>query len=336
MRLKCLFLLRAEARLLPTSLEAKMRHYRMIYEILWSQSPRISVKDISSALHIDPRTTSRRMKEAFDQGYIAGPQIRKRSYANMKEYMYFISCENPFPKYVSYSQDERVVYHARMAGFASLWIISRTPLDIKDAIVLEGYRSDYHLSYAPTHSWERAVKIMKASIETCYLNRYKPKEILKNRHNTYVQWDEEDEALHQYFKYNLRKPFSPVMRRHLITSGKIYAFLEKLPSCCTITTSYFPEGIASYDPYLFMFNTEYEDFIIDLFSQLPTSSFFFKVSDRLFLLAYVKRHLLRYDGLTMSGIGQLQIPILVKALLDKKIINSEDHAIVEYHWAKDL
>jgi hypothetical protein len=321
---------------LPTSLEAKMRHYRMIYETLWSQSSRISVKDISSILHVDPRTAGRRTKEAFDQGYLAGPQIRKRSYANMKEYMYFISCENPFPKYVSYSQDERVVYHARMAGFASLWIISRTPLDMKDPVVLEGYRSDYHLSYAPNHSWERAIELMNASVETCDLNRYEPGKTLKNRCDTYVQWDEEDEALYQYFKYNLRKLFSPVMRRHLITSGKIYAFLEKLPSCCTITISYFPEGIAAYDPYLFMFDTEYEDFLINLFSLLPTSSFFFKVSDKLLLLAYVKRHLLRYDGLTMSDVGQLQIPLLVKSLLDKKIIKSEDHAIVEYHWAKDL
>jgi hypothetical protein len=321
---------------LPTSLEAKMRHYRMIYEVLWSQSPRISVKDISSILHVDPRTASKRVKEAFDRGYLSGPQVRKRSYTNMKEYMYFISCENPFPKYVSYSQDERVVYHARMAGFASLWIISRAPLDIRDPIVLEGYRSDYHLSYAPNHSWERAVELMNASIETCNLGKCEPGKILKNRYNTYVQWDDEDEALYQYFKYNLRKPFSPVMRRHLITSGKIYTFLEKLPSCCTITLSYYPEGVASYDPYLFMFDTDYEDFLIDLFSLLPTSSFFFKASGRLFLLAYVKRHLLRYDGLTMSDVGQLQIPLLVKHLLDKKIIKSEDHAIVEYHWAKDL
>jgi hypothetical protein len=320
---------------LPTSLEAKMRHYRMIYEALWSQSPRTSVKDISSLLHVDPRTASKRMKEAFDSGYLAGPQVRKRSYANMKEYMYFISCENPFPKYVSYSRDEHVVYHARMAGFASLWIISRTPLDIRDPVVLEGYRSDYHLSYAPDHSWERAVELMNFSIETCD-HKCEPGKILKNRGDTYVQWDEEDEALYQYFKYNLRKLFSPVMRRHLISSGKIYTFLERLPSCCTITLSYYPEGIGSYDPYLFMFDTDYEDFLIDLFSLLPTSSFFFKVSGRLFLLAYVKRHLLRYDGLTMSDIGQLQIPLLVKSLLDTKIIKSEDHAIVEYHWAKDL
>lgn len=321
---------------MPTSLEAKMRHYRTIYETLWFQSSRISVKDISSILHVDPRTAGKRIKEAFDRGYLAGPQIRKRSYANMKEYMYFISCKNPFPKYMSYSQDERVVYHARMAGFASLWIISRTPLGIKDPVVLEGYRSDYHLSYAPNHSWERAVELMNASIETCDLKKYEPEKTLRNRFDTYVQWDEEDEALYQYFKYNLRKLFSPVMRRHLITSGKIYAFLEKLSSCCTITISYFPEGIAAYDPYLFMFDTDHEDFLIDLFSLLPTSSFFFKVSGRLFLLAYVKRHLLRYDGLTVSDIGQLQIPLLVKNLLDKKIIKSEDHAIVEYHWAKDL
>jgi hypothetical protein len=34
---------------------------------------------------------------------------------------------------------------------------------------------------------------------------------------------------------------------------------------------------------MFMFETDYEDFIVDLFSELPTSTFFFKVANKLFV-----------------------------------------------------
>jgi hypothetical protein len=60
----------------------RIQSYREIYELLWS-TPRIYTKTIVSNLHIDPRTASNRLREAFNRGYITPPQIRKRSYGNI-------------------------------------------------------------------------------------------------------------------------------------------------------------------------------------------------------------------------------------------------------------
>ncbi|MBU7000427.1 MAG: winged helix-turn-helix domain-containing protein [Theionarchaea archaeon] len=321
---------------MDTSKEVRRRHYRAIYELFWSENARIHLKDIASRLRVNPRTARRRVEEAFSQGYVTGPQLRKRSYANMKEYVCFVNCENPTEAYLDLSQDAAVVYHARLAGFASLWVSSTRKVTIDGTPVIKGLRSDYHVSFAPYRSWEKAIEVMRGKIESFHPECYEPTSHISSHWDETITWDEEDEKLFRYFESDLRRIFVPVMKKHLISTGKIYQFLERLPQCCTVTTSFFPEGISAYDPYLFVFGTEYEDFIVDLFSQMPTSAFFFKVSDMLFLHAHVKKDLMRCEDLGAPSIRQLPIPGLISELLKKGIIESEEHAVVEYHWTKSL
>jgi hypothetical protein len=85
-----------------------------------------------------------------------------------------------------------------------------------------------------------------------------------------------------------------------------------------------------------VFETDYEDFIIDLFSELPTSSLFFKVSNKLVLYVFLVRDLVRSSKLHMSEIEELYIPLLIRELSKKEIIRSKARAIVNYHWRKDI
>lgn len=321
---------------MPTSLEDKRKQYRIIYELLWSRKPRIYVKDVASILKVDPRTASRRMMEAFNHEYVLPPQIRKRSYSKTKEYIYLVNCKDPLNVYSQYREDMTVVYHAVLSGFANLWIVSKERIDIDGSIMIEGYRSDYHVAYAPNHSWEKAIQIMQEKVKTFDPEDYKPKGIIRTHWDEPLEWDAEDEQLFRYFKYDLRKPFAPVMRKHLISTTKIYQFLGRLPQCCTVFTRYFPETLSGYEPVLYMFKTDYEDFLIDLFSELPTSSFFFKASDRLVLAGRMERKSLRNLGSDMDDISQLWIPLLIRDLKEKGVIEEEAHAIFEYHWKKAL
>ena len=74
-----------------TTLEQRRKQYRIIYELLF-EDPRISKSVVSSVLG-EGRTATLRMKEAYDHQYIVGPEIRLRSFENLKEYMYFIKKE---------------------------------------------------------------------------------------------------------------------------------------------------------------------------------------------------------------------------------------------------
>ncbi len=320
---------------MPSILEHRRFQYRTIYESLDSYE-RIKVKDLSSALGVNRHTTSKRLKEAFEQGYILMPQIRKRSYANLKEYMCFANCEDTLESYTMYSKDMNVIYHAVMSGFANLWVISTRKLALECDIIVEGNRSDYYVAYAPHRSWEKTMHIMRKKVKEFNPDEYEPNCCIKTHWDESITWDAEDETLNREFKYNVRKPLTPIMKNNLISGQRIYEFLQRLPECCTVFTRYFPVTISAYDPYLFMFETDYEDFIVDLFSQLPTSSIFFKVADKLFLSVHMKRDSIRRVGLDMADIAQLWIPLLVRDLKRKGILIKEAHAIVEYHWGKEL
>lgn len=77
------------------SLEDREKQYRAIYEAI-NENPRIKIKKLIPILNTNHVTARRRLNEALDQGYVLAPQMRKRSFSNMKEYVYLINCPYPF------------------------------------------------------------------------------------------------------------------------------------------------------------------------------------------------------------------------------------------------
>ncbi|MGC1120643.1 MAG: MarR family winged helix-turn-helix transcriptional regulator, partial [Candidatus Methanofastidiosia archaeon] len=96
--------------------------YWTIFESLYG-TPRIHVKFLSKAMKMRPSTTSKKMRKAFDMGYIVGPHLKRKSFANFPEYVYFLECKDPLELYLQYSEDQDIVYHAGMDGFSNLWVI---------------------------------------------------------------------------------------------------------------------------------------------------------------------------------------------------------------------
>ena len=317
------------------SIEEKKKQYRIIFQLL-TENGRIFIKEISEELKISAQTASNRLKEAFKEGYIVGPHIRKRSFKNFIEYVYFVNCKDALEQYLKLSKDERISYCAVMDGFANLWVMSKEEINIEGDVLVGGPRSDYYMPIAPGHSWEKGIEIKRKKVKDFNLEDYKPKRYIKNRWNETIKWDKEDELLFWYFKYDLRKPMESAAMKYCISGQKSYEWLDKLPKACTILTSYFPETISAYEPYIYMFDTDYEDFIIDLYSELPTSCLFFKVSGKLVLRAYIRRNLLRSSDFEAINANKLQIPLLNRDLTKKGIIRNKERAVVAHHYRKDI
>ena len=318
-----------------TTPEDKKNQYRTIYELLY-EDWRVKTPAIAKAIQSWRKIASVRLREAFDLGYISDPHVRKRSFKNFREYMYFVNCEDALETYLELIEDENVVYHATMNGFANLWVISKEKMIIEGNLLAGGPLSDYHVSYAPDHSWETAVEIMNKGVKNFKPTNYEPKGIIKTHFDETIKWDKEDEILYRYFKDDLRRPSTPIFKEYSIKGEKISEWFDRLPECCSIITKYYPETRTVYDPYIFVFETDYEDFIIDLFSELPTSSLFFKVSNRLVLYVFLIKKFLRNSELSVPDIRKLYIPLLIRELSKKEIIRSKAHAIVNYHWRKDI
>jgi hypothetical protein len=314
--------------------EQKRRQFRLIYETLYD-TPRSQVNDIAAVLNVTRKTARSRMKEAFDMGYIVGPHLKRKSFANFKEYMYLLKCEDPLELYLQYSEDQDIVYHAGMDGFSNLWVISKKEIEV-DGLLYGGRRSDYHLSFPPDCSWDDSISTMWHMLHQFDPEEYTPQNLIQTHWGEYVAWNDIDEILFREFKYNLRKPREPIVREYRVWSGTAYEWLERLPQYCTIATYYFPESMAAYDPYLFMFETDYEDFIIGLFSQLPTTSFFFKAANRLFAHVLMNRQYLRNTSSGIDDVNQLHIPLMIRELKKRRIVKNHARALVAYHCRKDL
>ena len=316
------------------TIEQKKKQYRTIYEAIW-EDPRIFVKDLSLLLNCTPTAASNRLNEAYGCGYIMGPDVRKKSYKNLKEYFYFINSKHPELLYLKYREDPNIIYHAKTSGFCNIWIVAKEKMDIEGEIILEGYRSDYHTSYAPDHTWETALEIMQEKLADSDPKIYQSLKTIKTHLNGIIAWNSEDEVLYKYFKYNLRSNLEPIMKKHQISAEKVYRFLNRVHLTCTVATHYYPDSLPMYNYYLFMFETDYEDFIINLFSELSSSVSFFKVSNRLFASIHVPQQVMRNQDLKVAP-KRSYIPLLLIDLLERGIIKFKDYSIVEYFWAKDL
>jgi hypothetical protein len=303
--------------------------YRSMYEIL-CKGPRILKRNMISKIGKD---AGKILKEASEYQYIIGPQARKKSYQNLKEYMYFVKCEDPELLYLKYFEDQNIIYHVKTIGFCDLWVIAKEKIDIEGDILVEGYRSDYYVSHPPDHSWETAVEIMRKETEIFNPQDVTPQNYIQTHFDKTIKWTPEDEVLYQYFKYDLRKPPTPTLKEPGIWEHRIYDFLERLPETCTVFTDYYPDSLSAYCPYLFMFKTDYEDFIIELFSELPATSSFFRVSDKLFAYIHVPGELTRIDD---SNPSKLCIPLLALDLKEKGIIRNKDYLVPEYYRKKSL
>jgi hypothetical protein len=250
--------------------------------------------------------------------------------------MVFIDCKDPLELYLQYIKDQNVVYHAVMEGFSNLWITFLDERIIEGNVLVGGPISDMHVSFAPPHSWEKAKKIMWEKVKKFDPQEYESKGIIQTHWDEKIEWGKEDEILYRNFKYDLRKPLDTIAKDNHISGQRAWDWLKKLPECCSIITKYYPQTRSAYDPYIFVFETDYEDFIIDVFSEIPTSPVFFKVSDKLVLYAYVARDFLRVNNQPISNITRVHIPLLIRRLLREGIIKNEMHALVDYYWTKDI
>jgi len=312
------------------TLEDRKREYRIIYELVDSK-PRINVKDVASILDSDRHSTSNRLKEAFTLGYVLKPQVRKRSYQNMKEYMYFLQCENPLDTFEKYRNDETVVYQAVMGGPTNLWMITTKERDVDGSIMVKGLRSDYYVACAPEVTWEDSIAKIHTKISQFDPELYYPQKRIQTHWNEFIQWDEEDEKLFDAFQYNLRRKLTPIMKENLISGEKIYKWFDRLNETCTMYTQFFPEGIGNYDPYVLVVDTHYEDFVIDLFSQFPTSTLFFRVQDHLFCYLSVRKACLKKIAGPIKSIEDLKIPFILRILNQKGYISTWWYSSLEYY-----
>jgi hypothetical protein len=313
--------------------EEKRKDFRAVFELL-DRKPRIKYQEMAKILDLDIRIVSSRLKEAIEKEYIMGPQIRKKSFSNFKSYVNFVDSDDPVELYQRCREDENVIHNAILDGFCNFRVVSEKPMNIKGS-VLEGVLPDYVLSRPPDHPWGTAINTMRDMIARFDPEDYIPRQYITNHWDETVEWSSEYEILYQELKYNLRRPLMHIVNSHNMWRGKAYDFLRQLSEYCIIFTCYYRDSLSSYDECLYTFETDYEDFIIDVLSQLPATCWFYKVDDRLIAHLQIKTRPLRKRTAEAKVVTGLQVFLLVKDMMKKGIVKSEAHGTFECYWRKE-
>jgi len=313
--------------------EEKKGQYRRIYEFLY-ESPMIPKSKMAERLGINWITLDKRLKEALEYYFILGPEARRCSNANTLEHIYLFNTEEPDMTYEKYRADPCVVYNARIYGFCNSLVISKEKIDVEGETLLEGPRSDYYVPFTPDHSFEQALQSMQGKIRNINPDDYAPRRFIRTRWNETVKWDEDDEEIFRESKYNLRIKTGVLIKDLHISREKINYWFDTLDKRCTIHTLFYPETLPQYQTYLSMIDTDYEDFVIDIFSELPATPSFFKVQDKLILMAYLPWRFI--DDTYTRATEILSVPLLEAELLTRGIVKEKRAAIVGRSRKKDL
>ena len=284
------------------------------------EDPRISLSEIARRMGIDKRTVSAWWKIALENRIILPPVLRRKSFLNFRENVYFLKVKDPAHLFEKLKGNKEILYYMVQTGFSNFGITSKNPIDPPDDVVLSGERSDYYLSIPPTYAFEKCVKVIQKKLHLLEEIDNEPSPLVY--HDTEYPWDEKDEALYEELCNDMRKSLSSVMRNTHVYSDKIMDWMRRREEFGQTLVFYFPEGESTYLPYIYVLETDYDSVVIELFSQLPVTVAFYRLGGRLVMTLYVPFRL-AVRSLVRNVLSDLQ---------EKALVDGYDNSIIEYHY----
>ena len=291
---------------------------------LLNEDPRIPKTTIARKLKINAKTAEKWYNDAVALRIIIPPFFRRKSFTNFREYFYFINTNDPYECYQRMKSKKEVMYCTVQSGFSDMQIISKAPLNLEEEVILSGERSDYYVSTPKDQMFEKANQIMERKLKTIDDFEPTPSPLIL-RKEPYSQWDDLDEAVYYSLMGNLRKPWAHVLKESGAYNNKIMHWYRTRNEFGHTITTFFPEGEKAYQPTLFAIETENDALLIDIFSEMPTSSVFYRLNKYVIMVLYVS-----YPIIAKSMVRRV-LSYLQKKELIGKYINS----IVEYYYRED-
>ena len=306
----------------------KWRHARSPYEVfqLLMKDPRVPTRDISKKFKINLKTAEIWWNHATERRIITIPVFRRKCFSNFYEYFYFLNTNDPHRFLINIQKNESVLYSSVETGFANFFIISKKPLSFDEEIVLEGYRSDYFVSVPPDQNFETAVKRIRNKLKSIDSFEHSPSP-LTFRDCNYTDWDENDEKIYESLCNNLRKPFSHVLKETKAYSDKILKWYRNRDNFGNTIIMFFPDGDSSYIllRYFIDVSEHFDSLLINIFSELPTSTVFYRLGKFLVASLY----------LPFSTDGRKIAREVLSVLKSERLVNDYTNTFVEYGYRPD-
>lgn len=285
------------------------------------ENPRIEKKEISRMFKVNEKTGLNWWNKAVSRGIIRLPIFRRDSFLNFREYFYFLNVKDPHELYLQLQKNKDLMFYSVQTGFSNFQIVSRKEIDPPGDVVLGGERTDYFVSIPRDCTFQTSISLIRNKLSKIGSLNFPPSPLIYHD-EIFQQWDGLMEQIYQKFFNDFRRPIREILRTTDAYSDKIMEWIRSRDKFgCTIVM-YFPEGLASYQPTTFCIETEYDSLLIDLFSQLPVSSLFYRIRDKLIVKLY----------LPFSLEGRQIARETLSNLRKKELVGDYTNSIDEYYY----
>lgn len=270
-----------------SDMEKKERYYKIFCQIY--DNPRTQIYEISKALGIYRKSVSRALQEMYEQQILIGPGLRLKPVRDKPKVYYVLDFDDPFKAFERLGQNKNITYLGVV--FGDFPVIAAGSPDINfdkypgfKEVLYSGERGEMYTPAASPLEWEDCASRILKEIEKS--DSWKKSTWVSQPVD--ISWDHQEWEFFLEFGGDIRRKIAPLVREQDVSFRRFYEWLNNVHQYTTIHTMFFPEGYASYTTYLFLFKTDYEYALRDLFSLLPTSPMFFKVGEYLLTMIYIR------------------------------------------------
>lgn len=250
--------------------------------------PWITNKKVAAIAGRSISTINRYAQQAEAKAVFWNPHPRLKPYSRKK--VSLLLFENKYKAFNELKGYPGVDYLCVYQGDWNILVSYNGPIDFTQfsgyiRTVTEGVRGRVFAPKVSYTSWESSFNQMETFL--------KQREAIEKTNFACdprdPNWDEEDWVLYYYFAYDLRRSFSKLRKKYLISWRKYQKWKETLTDYCTVVTCYFPGGLNIYNGITLRYQTDYEQYIVDLLSCLPVTPIFYKIGPYIMVTIYHPR-----------------------------------------------
>ena len=270
-----------------TRLSEEEKKY-LIYQIYSHRydDPWIANKKVAKLVNHSISTVNRYARDAEESLIILNPHLRLKPYSRKAALLQF---EDKWSAFNQLRECAGIEYLTVYQGTWDIIAVCSTDIDFTQIPgykrkILEGVQGEIFTPKVRYTTWEKSFTAME--------NLLRQETIQKSRiecNPCSPEWSTEDWCMYHYFKSDVRKKFSYLRKKHLISWRMYGEWKKSVRDYCAILVSYFPEGYHAYDQVSLCIKTDCEHFVVNVFSQLPTTPNFYKIGDYLFATVYVSK-----------------------------------------------
>jgi hypothetical protein len=290
-----------------------------IYQI-FSHDPRLYYNKGARRCGTVRNTFTKYWKEGLERGIFFPPQIRLKMYETRKEYIYLVQTDLVHELFKYYQNHPDVIYMAYTLGKFDLLIQTKKPLEvIPNNTIHYGSRSDYWYPETPHCEFDQALDKIDHLLQETHSPSYTLVEYPKEPHVKGEVWGWK---VFPYLKYDLRPNYTWIVKNLGISFASFYKGFEYLLAVSTVLLPYYPYGFLQYSHRFFVFWTDYEEVIRDIFSYLPCHVSITRVHDALLV----------YTGILEKGKTKKQFFDLCWRMLELGLVRKFWTATPVFYW----